>query len=386
MDKCVTKNCMKRNLKFIVGILAVGLLTFVGFRIWVVNKIATIQSLAIEQEDSIADKLTKTNNWLENLQSDQKFNGGVLLVKNDSVIFKKTYGYNDYTKKEKLNTKSSFRLASVSKQFTAVGIMILTEKGMLDFDEVITKYLPNLPYNNVTVRNLLNHTSGIPDIYMSFPQKYPKEIGNALSISKVVELLAQEDLKLVSNPNEQFSYNNTGYVLLAAIIENVTGKTFEGFMKDEVFDKLGMENTRVWNLFSETSSFSNRTGSFENIQGEFSELRPGVIDGVAGDGGIFSSIDDFVIWNMFWYNDTLLPKAIKEKAFEKAILNNGSTSNYGFGWSVESSVAHGHNGSWLGARTSFTRNTRLRNAIVVLDNSASPHINTIVQELSKVLK
>lgn len=302
------------------------------------------------------------------------------------MLLKSTYGFTDHTRTKKLNNESSFRLASVSKQFTGVGIMLLKEKGKLDFDDSITKFLPLPLYKKVTVRHLLNHTSGIPDVYMNFPEKYQSEIGEALTISKMIELLGKENLPLNNVPNDIHSYNNTGYVLLAGIIESVSGVSFEEFMQVELFNKLKMDNTRVWNLVSNDNDFENKTSSFDNVLGDVVELKPDVLDGVAGDGAVFSSINDFVIWNQFWNGNELLSQETMEEAFKKMILNDGTIINYGFGWSIFSDHAHGHNGSWLGARTSIVRNKKLKNCIVVLDNSASMNVDKIVNQLVKVLK
>ena len=377
---------MKLIWKIVIAVIVVVIFVFVIISVWALNKIAKIEELDISGANTQIEKVDKAKEWLIKLQKDNKFNGAVLLIKNDSVILKEAYGYTDYSRKEKLTTASSFRLASVSKQFTGVGIMLLKEQGKLNFDDPITQFLPSLSYKNVTVRHLLNHTSGIPDAYMSFPKKYEEEIGDALTITKMVELLGKENLPLNTIPNEVHSYNNTGYVLLAAIIESISGTSFEEFMQTELFDKLNMKNTRVWNLVSKDTSFSNKTWSFDNVLGETEELRPGVLDGIAGDGGVFSSIDDFVLWNQFWYDNNLLSKETMKEAFKKTVLNDGTLVDYGFGWSIYNENAHAHNGSWLGARTSIVRNTKLKNAIVVLDNSSSMNIDAIVNQLVKVLK
>lgn len=377
---------MKFFWKIAIGVIIIGIIAFGAYAFWIFKKMTKIDELEIIGTESQTEKITKANEWLNKLQKNNKFNGAVLLIKNDSVLLKKAYGVTDFTKKEKLTTESSFRLASVSKQFTAVGIMLLKEQGKLDLDDSITKFLPELRYNDVSVRHLLNHTSGVPDVYMDFPKKYKKEIGEALTISKTAELLAKENLPLKTEPNDVYNYNNTGYVLLAAIIEKASGKSFEEFLQTELFDKLGMKNTRVWNLVSKNQEFKNKTSSFENILGEVFPLNPGVLDGVAGDGAVFSSIDDFVIWNQFWYENNLLSESSIKEIFEKPILNDGLESNYGFGWIVLNPVAHSHNGSWLGARTSIVRNTKLKNCMVILDNSATLNIDKIGNQLVKVLK
>ena len=155
---------MKLIWKIIIAVVILGILAFGVASIWAFNKMAKIDELVISENDSLTEKVEKTDKWLAKLQKDNKFNGAVLLIKNDSVLLKNTYGFTDYTRKEKLTPQSSFRLASVSKQFTGVGIMLLKEQGKLNFDDAITKYLPALPYEKVTIRNLLTHTSGIPDL------------------------------------------------------------------------------------------------------------------------------------------------------------------------------------------------------------------------------
>ena len=252
---------MKLVWKIVIGVIIIGIISFAAFVFYAYKKMTKVEELKIGITDNQTEKIVKAKEWLDKLQKNNKFNGAVLLIKNDSVLLKESYGYTDFTKKEKLTTNSSFRLASVSKQFTGVGIMLLKEQGKLNFDDSITKFLPQLTYKNVTIRHLLNHTSGVPDAYMDFPKKHKKEIGKALTISKMVELLAKENLPLKTKPNDIYNYNNTGYVLLAAIIEKASGKSFEEFLQIELFDKLKMKNTRVWNLVSKAKGFENKTSS-----------------------------------------------------------------------------------------------------------------------------
>ena len=372
---------MKSIIKIIVILLVIA--GGVVFWMWNSNK---EKDLEILKADLPIDTVEKADQWLQQLHDDKEFNGGVLLIKKGEVIFNKTYGYTDHTKSEKLTSQSSFRLASVSKQFTAVGIMILKEQGKLDFDDPIATYLPELTYKEATVRHLVNHTSGIPDAYMDFPKKYKNEIGDELQISEVVSLLAKENLPFEAQPNDRFQYSNTGYVLLAAIIEKVSNSSFEEFMRKELFEPLGMKNTRVWNLVSADKTFKNKTGSFEYSLGSVKALPPSVYDGLSGDGGIFSSLDDFIIWHQFWIENSLLSKETMEEVFKKPILNNGQPSSYGFGWTVFDNGGMFHNGSWLGARTFIARNKVSKNCIVVLDNSKNEKTDFIGQQLAKVLR
>ncbi len=376
---------MKLIWKIIIGIVLFGIIIITGGIAWLYKQVK-VDHLKVDKQDDIHQKIEKADIWLNQLQEANKFNGAVLLIKNDSVLHKKVYGYTDYSKQEKLTTQSSFRLGSLSKQFTASGIMILKEKGILSFDDPIIKFLPTLPYYNVTIRHLLNHTSGIPDVYMGYPEKYPEEVKPFLTNSKVVSLLSKHKPELVTPPNEAYEYSNIGYVLLSAIIESVSGESFETFMHKELFKPLGMKNTRVRNLLSQTKTFENKTSSFDvDLLGNNSPLKPGLLDGVSGDGAVFSSIDDFIIWNDFWYNNSILSQETIQEAFKQPILNNGEKSNYGFGWLIAPNAVM-HNGSWLGARTQIIRNFSLKNTIVILDSSSSLLVDQISEELTKVYK
>jgi len=372
--------------KIILWTIGVGVVFIIGVFIFTYLKL-NIPDLEVSPEDSTSKKIEKADAWLKSLQEKNHFNGAVLLIKNDTVLLKNTYGYMDGSQKELLTNSAMFRLASVSKQFTATGIMLLKSQGKLDFDNTIVKYLPELPYEDVTIRHLLNHTSGIPDIYMNFPNDYKQEVGELLTNVKVVQLLAKSNKPLQGRPLDAYAYSNTGYVLLAAIIERVSEQTFENFMQTELFEKVGLNETRVWNLISKDKTFKNKTASFDNVLGDIEVLTPGILDGVAGDGAVFSSINDFEKWNQFWYTNDLISKSIMNEAFKQPKLNNGKLSNYGFGWQViPDRHAVWHNGGWLGARTVIIRNTKLKNCMVILDNSSTLNIDAISKKLVKVLK
>ena len=133
--------------------------------------------------------------------------------------------------------------------------------------------------------------------------------------------------------------------------------------------------------------FEHKTESFENNFGILKSLKPGILDGVSGDGSVFSSIDDFVIWNKLWNSEDLISESSKVEAFKVPTLNNGEKSYYGFGWSLSpNNNAVWHNGSWLGARTLIIRNMDLKNCMVILDNSSSLYIDKMAQEMVKVFK
>jgi CubicO group peptidase (beta-lactamase class C family) len=344
-----------------------------------------IPKLKVPAEASQEEKIAAIDKWLARLEESNKFNGGILIAKSGEPLLIKTYGYTNYKKETLLTHQSAFRLASLSKQFTATGIMLLHEAGKLDYDAPVSTYLTNFPYPEVTVRHLLNHTSGVPDLYMDIAENNKKTVGDTLSISEVVQLVTENPKEMDSAAAAAYAYSNTGYVLLAGIIEAVSGQTFENFMQVNLFDPLGMKNTRVWNLLSKESSFPNKTKGFMNVI-KAVPLSPGWIDGVAGDGAVFSSLEDFLIWDQFWYGNNLISEANLKEAFKLPTLADGKVSDYGFGWTIPNENMHWHNGAWLGARTGIIRRTNNQTCLVLLDNSMNERLSEILQTINKIVK
>ena len=330
------------------------------------------------------NKIEAIDKWLAKLQSKNQFNGAVLMTKNDEILLMKGYGYTNHLQNETITPQSSFRLASVSKQFTATGIMLLHEKGLLNYDTTVSTYIKDFPYENVTVRHLLHHTSGVPDVYMSLAKKHKDEIGDILSIQKVIQLVNKYPKEVKAQPNDKFVYSNTGYVLLAGIIENISGQSFEMFMQEALFEPMDMKNSRIWNLLSEDATFPNKTTGFAPHDNN-KEVKPNFLDGVAGDGAVFSSLEDFLIWDKFWYENNLISSENLQEAFQPVTLNDGSVSNYGFGWGINGHKV-AHEGGWMAARTLIARNRETKTCLVILENSSNLRFNGIVKELGKGLQ
>lgn len=368
----------------------IGIVFLAGFLIWGALQLkvyvgSSIPNLTLSTSLTDVTGQNELDNWLSLLESEGKFNGGVLLIKEGDPIFMNTYGYTDHTRSKRLTTASSFRLASVSKQFTAFGIMLLENKGLLDYDAPVTTYIPSFPYTGVSVRHLLHMTSGIPDGYLQLAEKHKSEIGDVLSIQEAVTLLCKYPSK-AAEPNSWYNYSNSNYILLASIIENVSGQSFEAYMQQAVFDPLQMKNTRVWNLLSNTKNFPNKTLGFEKQGDTYHPMYPTFIDGVSGDGGIFASLEDFIIWDTVLYGNTLLPQEKLQEAFTAVTLNDNSISNYGFGWALGDDIVQ-HSGGWLAARTFIYRNTKTKSCLVILDNSAnSKYFGNIQKRLLEVVQ
>jgi len=371
---------MKIALYLLLGVL----ILIIGFFAWFFIFFLKVPELKLTPELSQIQKIEAIDNWFLNLQKDNKFNGVVLYVNEGKELLAKGYGYTNHKKEFELTENSSLRLASVSKQFTAAGIMLLKENGKISYDDLVSQYINGFPYEKVSIRHLLNQVSGVPDIYMELAETEKDKIP-FLTNEKAVHLINRENRKTKIRPNEEFQYSNTNYIILARIIEVISGLSFEEYMQKEIFTPLGMDNTRVWNLKSKDKTFENKADDFDNFQGNAKALKPTFLEGVAGDGAVFSSVKDMFLWDKFWYENPLIGNKNLTEAFHKPTLNNGEKSDYGFGWLI-TEKGMWHNGAWLGAKTIIIRNTERKNCLVILDNSSNKFFNKIIEELKTIAK
>ncbi len=335
---------------------------------------------------SVSITFAQTNNGkidelLSMLSNQQQFNGSVLIAENGKVTFSKSYGLANEETKQNLNADSIFELASVSKQFTAMGILILSEKNKLNFDDKITKFFPALEeYKEITVRNLVNHTSGLPDYIQ------PKFL-NLLDQKKIntnkdiIDLLVKNKPKLEFEPNTKFAYSNTGYVLLASIIEKVSGKTFAKFLEDLIFKPLKMKRTFVYQRRLAQKKLDNYAFGYVFDQKSDKNILPDnfepakfvyYLDGIVGDGNISSTVNDLLKWDRALTAKKLISTKTYEEAFSGAILKDGKKTNYGFGWYLEEDKDLGkivyHTGSFPGYKTIIERHLTKDKTIILLQN------------------
>lgn len=366
-------------MKIVLYILLGTAVLVIGFFVWFFTFFLKVPELKVSPEMSQDQVVESLDSWFTHLQQENKFNGVVLYVRDGEALLSKGYGYTNYKKDAALTKHSALRLASVSKQFTAAGIMLLAEKGKISYDAPVAKYISGFPYEKVTVRHLLNQVSGIPDIYMKLAETQKGKIP-FLTNEIALDLIIAEHRAAEFPPNEKFQYSNTNYIILARLIEVISGLSFEDYMQQELFTPLGMDNTRVWNLGSKEKTFENKADDFDNFQGIASELTPTFLDGVAGDGAVFSSAEDLFLWDKFWYENPLIGKENLAEAFKKPTLNDGKQSNYGFGWII-TDTGMWHNGAWLGAKTIIIRNTDKKNCLVILDNSSNIAFDKILDKV-----
>jgi len=314
-----------------------------------------------------------------------QFNGTILVAEKGKPIYQQALGYADYNSRRMLNDSSVFELASVSKQFTAMGIMILRDRKLLSYENNIKKYFPQLPYDNITIRNLLTHTSGIPSYEDQFEKNWDRK---KIAFNKdIIDMLVQRHDTLFFKPGTKWQYSNTGYALLASIIEKVSGMRYNDFMAINIFQPLGMSHTFIYNTRRSANKIpGNYALGYVYADSLKRYILPDslskfdmvyYLDGIVGDGCVNSTIGDLFKWDRALYSNKLVSKASLEEMLSPLIRTSptDSSSYYGFGVSVLPKSDKGkvisHTGGWPGYRTMIVRRTDIDETIIILSNNES---------------
>lgn len=316
----------------------------------------------------------------QKLRNTYGFNGSVLLSENNHVIYKKAYGYADLKSREELSTQSVFQLASVSKQFTAIAVMMLKSKGLLRYDDKIVKFFPDFPYTEVTIRQLLNHRGGLPD-YRWFLDPYLTDKYAPVSNQFMMTQFARYKPAAYFTSGSHHAYSNTGYAVLAALVEKISGVSFSKFMHLAVFKPLGMKNTYVYSKCERENPPKAVKGYEKNGRWEAPN---DCFNGITGDKNVYSTVEDLFLWDQALYSGKLLPQAELEEAYKPGNPELKGYRNYGFGFRINQQVKDKkivyHSGWWRGFRTFFLRNVTDRSSIIILSNTVNYSINSL-QEL-----
>jgi D-alanyl-D-alanine carboxypeptidase len=288
------------------------------------------------------------------------------VVKDGKVVKAKGYGFANLEHKVPATADTVYNLGSIGKQFTATGIMLLVERGKVNLDEKVSHYLPDLPaaWADVRVRNLLNHTAGIPD-YMSAPGLVWKQ---DYSDEEIIDLAANRPPHFA--PGQAWRYVNTNYLLLGRIIQTDSGQSWTAFLTQEVFRPLGMTSTRR----EGQSVISNRAAPYEwdekNTAWRNTDyLSPSLF--INGSGGLLSSVLDLAKWDAALYGEDILMQASLKQMWTPTQLGDGGAKNYGFGWDVEEQQGHrriGHSGGVPGFETHIARFVDDSLTIIILTN------------------
>lgn len=318
----------------------------------------------------------------------------VMVRKNGHTVYAKGFGVRDLRTKAKIDAHTNFRLASFTKQFTAMAIMLLADDGRLRYDQTLGEVIPGFPAygKNVTIRNLLNHTGGLPD-YEDLMDAAEKAKGSSIwtpehqiQDHEVLSLLEKES-KGKFAPGTSWSYSNSGYVVLGLIVAKVSGQSYADFLHARIFAPLHMDHTIVY-LKGENEVASRAFGHSKD-GADLKETDQSPTSATLGDGGIYSNLEDLAKWDDALRNHTLLTSGEIQPALTPAKLADGSPTvwpqaqpsddnlhpgkpvAYGFGWFLEPYKDHPrmwHTGGTMGFRTVIERFTRDNLTIVVLAN------------------
>ncbi|MCJ0824424.1 beta-lactamase family protein [Luteimonas sp. 50] len=311
----------------------------------------------------------------------QRYDGAVpgaslLVVRDGEAVVQRGYGLSDCEAGIEAGPATNYRLASLTKQFTAAAILLLAQDGRLGIDDPVREWLPTLPpaADAITLRHLLTHTSGLVDYEDLMAPDHPGQIRDA----GVLQLLEREG-RTYFTPGSAYRYSNSGYALLALVVEKASGETFPQFLRRRIFEPLGMHDTlayasggpevphRAWGYSPADAAASDATG------GRWTRTDQSPTSAVLGDGGIYSSIGDLARWDAALYDDRLLDDASRASAFSAQVEVTGEPwqAGYGFGWRITGDTLW-HSGETIGFRNVIVRWPQRRLTVVLLSNRNEP--------------
>jgi len=292
----------------------------------------------------------------------------LLVLKDGKPLLRKGYGLADLEQHAKVTPDTDFRLASVSKQFTAAAILLLAEDGKLTLDDSIRHWLPSLPASTdkVTLRQLLSHTGGLID----YEDLIPPEQTTQLDDQDVLRMLSATSRSYFA-PGSAYRYSNTGYVLLGLVVEKASGKTLQDFLAQRIFKPLHMDHTLLY--VHDDKQVPNRAYGYSWAKGRWLRTDQSLTSATRGDGGIYSNIDDLAKWDAALYDDRLLGDASRKAAFSPHAKVTGEPyeASYGYGWRITGETLW-HSGESIGFRNVIVRWPKQHLTVILLSNRNDP--------------
>lgn len=309
------------------------------------------------------------------------FNGSVLIGYKGKVMYERYFGVSQKESGALWTPETQSQLASTSKTLTSGAILLLKDKGLLDLDDAVVKYIPSFPYAAITVRMLLNHRSGLPDYIKFVPKPTDRPF---LNNDDIVSYFAVKKPKLLFVPNTHFTYSNSNFAFLASIVESVSGMKFDYFMRRFIFTPLGMDCTFVIDPSKEkecTSAFCYNASWLQEKDMHY--------DGVVGDKGVYSSVRDLYKWDQALYAGKLIKPSTLQEAFKPYSFEKAGVKNYGLGWRMLNypdgvNIIY-HNGWWHGNNTCFYRFIQDNFTIIILGNRFNKNIYRQPQQIFNIV-
>ncbi|MEM1340301.1 MAG: serine hydrolase domain-containing protein [Bacteroidota bacterium] len=363
--------------------------------------LTAILSYTILPAQQLPSKTENLNSLFEHCYQNNLFNGNVLISTKNDILLKRSYGYCDLASEHVLLSDDAFLLASVSKQFTVMAMVLLHEEGKVNYDDLVIKHLQEFPYDNITIRHLLTHTSGLKE-YTSlvnaqidrFKERFEQH-GEVFDNTSVLRLFRNNAIPLDFDPGTEFSYSNTGYVFLAVLLEAISGLPLKAFLQTKIFGPLELKNTFLKEFKGVDSNVKNQElralDAFEQniLNGEVQIKKVPEFLQTYGDGGIYSTTEDLFKWFNALDNEVLISKRAQMDAYETYSENNRDFP-YGFGWFVRKHPMNGnriltHSGKFMGFTNAVFRDLDEGFISIVLSNNSHSINREINSAIVKIL-
>jgi len=337
------------------------------YLVWVLLLTGLWQGCALDREQRV-DRL------FQPYQGSDVPGAAVMIIQDGQPILLKSYGMADLERSVPVSNTTNFRLASLTKQFTAMAIMILAESGKLSYDMTLTEIFADFPEygHRITIRQLLQHRSGLID----YEELIPDTASQQVTDKDVLHMVMQQDSTYFP-PGTQYRYSNSGYAVLAMVVETRSGHSFAEFLAQHIFSPLEMYRTVAYQ--KGVSRVPNRAYGYHVMPDSISFSDQSLTSAVLGDGGVYSSLDDLYKWDQALYHAPLVSEKTLQLAFTPAL------ENYGFGWRIDSYHGHQrlhHSGSTCGFRNVIQRYPEAHFTVIILTNRREPDVAPLADRLT----
>ncbi len=298
----------------------------------------------------------------------------LMVIKDGRPVLTKSYGLANVEEGIPVRPETNFRLASVTKQFTATAILMMVEQGKLSLDDSIRKHFPEFPpfADGITIRNVLQHTSGIQDYEPIYGDRFPEQVSDR----GVVEIISKTEGTMFP-PGSQYSYSNSGYAILAVLVEQLSGETFPDFLREHIFVPLEMMNTVA--LVEGVTKVPNRSFGYSVSDAGVEYTDQSAWSAVLGDGGVYSSVLDLFKWDQALYDNGLISADLRAQSWTPGL------ETYGFGFRIDEYRGHKryhHSGSTSGFRNHMQQFPEDRLSIIILTNRAEPDVEPLAEKVA----
>jgi CubicO group peptidase (beta-lactamase class C family) len=319
------------------------------------------------------DVISSIDAYLDNLAKEGAFSGSVLIAQGDNILLSAGYGMADIENNVPNTPQTRFHIGSVTKQFTAMAVLILQAQGKIDLEEQVCSHIPDCPddWKEITIHQLLTHSSGLPDSWQFYADKNKPDV--SYDPEEIIGWF--EDAPLDLEPGDRFSYSNTGYLLLGYLIEEVSGQSYEVFLRQQIFEPLEMTNTG----YAHDDTDLAVGYSYNGFEAEF--INPSL---PYSAGGLYSTVEDLYRWDQSFYTEELIPQELLDTIFTPFISTPYlpyappyDQVSYGYGWFVGERLGHrvaGHGGTYNGFRALIERYPDDEISIMILSNLESSDI------------